>query len=60
MNNKDFDYLSSVLKENINAKISDSHWVKARKIIERNNKKFEAEEKALTPSWEDMHRPFDL
>lgn len=45
MNNKDFDYLNSVLKENISAKISDSHWVKARKIIERNNKNLKLKRK---------------
>lgn len=57
---KNFDDLAKVLDENRNAKITDSHWVKAAKLIKRNNKRFKIEENMLMPTLEDMHRPFGL
>lgn len=59
-NLKDFNELIKILEENRNAKISDSHWDKVAKMMKRNSEQFEAEEKALTPTWEDLHRPFTL
>jgi len=57
---KDFEHLAKVLEENRNAKIPDLHWAEFAKILKRNSDRFEAEEKALTPTWEDMQRRFTL
>jgi len=57
---KDFEHLAKVLDENRNAKIPDSHWVEFAKNVKRNNERAEANEKAITPTWEDMNRRFDL
>lgn len=60
LNLKDFEHLAKVLEKNRNVKISASHWVEVRKMVEENHKRFEAEEKALRPTWKTMHTPFDL
>lgn len=56
----DFAHLAAVLEKNRNAKIPESHWDDVRKMMVRNGKRFEAEEKALTPTDEDMNRRFTI
>jgi hypothetical protein len=57
---KDFEGLAKVFEKNRNAKIPDSHWVEVRKMVEVSHKRFEAEEKALRPTWKTMNTPFDM
>lgn len=56
----EFDHLIEVLEKNRNAKIPDSHWDKVRKMMVENGKRFEAEERALTPTDEDLQRRFTI
>lgn len=57
---KDFEHLAKVLEENRNAKIPDSHWTEFAKVVKRNNERAIANEKATTPTWEDMQRRFTI
>lgn len=56
----EFDHLIEVLKKNRNAPIPDSHWEEVKEMMIKNGKRFEAEEKALTPTAEDMQRRFTI
>ena len=56
----DFAHLAKVLDENRNAEIPDSHWEGVREMMVRNGKRFEAEEKALAPTDEMMHKRFTV
>jgi len=42
------------------SKLDDSFWDEVIKMMKRNDKKFDILEKSLTPTWDDMHRRFDL
>lgn len=50
----DFAHLAKILDDNRNVEIPESHWAEVRKMMIRNGKRFETEEKALTPTDEDM------
>lgn len=56
----DFKELEKILKDNMHAKIPDSHWKEVHKMMIENGKRFEAEERALRPDWKTMNTPFDL
>ena len=57
---KDFEHLAEILEKNKNAKIPDSHWKGVHEMVRRNAIEFARQEKAMTPTWEDMNRRFDL
>jgi len=52
--------LIKILEENRNAKIPDEHWKGFFELQKKNAEQFEAEDRAMTPTFEDMNRRFDL
>ena len=42
------------------AKMPQSYWDNFAKVVADNARKFEDARKSITPTYEDMHRPFDL
>lgn len=56
----DYTPLIKILEKNRNAKIPESHWEEVKEMMIKNGKRFEAEEKALTPTAEDMQRRFTI
>lgn len=52
--------ISSEEMRDILAKMPPSYWENFAKIVSDNEKKFEALRKSTTPTYEDMHRRFDI
>jgi hypothetical protein len=60
---KDLENVPPMSQEEMRALVEslpESHWVDVAQMMVANYKKFEAERKSITPTYEDMHRRFDI
>jgi hypothetical protein len=52
--------LGEALRKARGHKFSDKFWNNVAQSINEENKRFTEQERRLRPSWEMMHRPFDI
>jgi plasmid maintenance system antidote protein VapI len=52
--------LASVLEKAVGHTFSDNFWINVQKSNKELNDQMREKERSLRPSWESLHRPFDL